>query len=913
MIGRPSILPYASIPPSAKGIKSPNVGINWTAYWATRTPTNLSATASSTTVIGVTWTDAAEAADGLKLYISTDNITFTLKGTIAFGVGTYSATGLTSDTLYYFKLVAYKGTHESDAITDNETTIALPSDLANLNMWIKSRSGAELVDSEGGTNPTIYTPYITKPTGNEYAYFVDNGALDIVNNLGKNPLAAAPNDLGFTFAAWIKGETLNNPITAFYYAGKNAATSVNGRYSFLCQANSKYAAIVQSSGTTVLITSEVLATDKAWHFLLLDINATTLKVRFFIDNVQIGSDTSYTGTFAQLHNNFNFFVGSSKNGTYDIVYTSVTSHSDTYVFGKILTAAQQTTLFTRGTLTGAKAHYDCVLREDNIVLDLSGNAYHMTGVNLVKTTKTVKWLPGGSLHSLNVGYTRYTKFPDKDWYIPNLDAGTELTTGFNIPAGYVKDATYAGSLTYHNGADSSILFSDANWDRSDTAVCAYGARKAWTLALRHYYYGTDYKKVWDIAELNNVNISNYFETASRGLFFCKFTGRLLTDLYGFSTAKTDGGTDYIKCIKYCGDVGFLKFDVITDTHICAIKGTKVLKFDDVHTLSLSTDSGATFPTTLVTTLNEVTYAFIFDNGNIMFCDNTKCYYSDDNLATYQESTVTGIDGNPFVAGTLNNFRAWNADFDEVTHDGVKLHTWGSYITGGTAEYDNINQWETTDSGVTVKSVYKFHVSVPDALCRHIHYIKYDSVSDKFWMGTGDDMLDAVVRNNVMQGTRDGVTGVWTWTIIGQGDKDSVWETVGIGFDALYYYFCGEGSNAANLGVKRSLRTDIANIATNQVMIFAGTEFLVDFRIEGTDYIICFGGSSGDDEIAFSQDGENFFIRRYAELTVNTSWGMYFCRGKLTNGYYLFQCNETGETIDNYTKGSTILIKPSVIS
>lgn len=36
MIGCPSILPYASIPPSAKGIKSPNAGINWPAYWKTQ-------------------------------------------------------------------------------------------------------------------------------------------------------------------------------------------------------------------------------------------------------------------------------------------------------------------------------------------------------------------------------------------------------------------------------------------------------------------------------------------------------------------------------------------------------------------------------------------------------------------------------------------------------------------------------------------------------------------------------------------------------------------------------------------------------------------------------------------------------------------------------------------------------------
>jgi hypothetical protein len=88
---------------------------SWESYFLTRTPSNLVAKVISGTQINLIWDDGLVAASGIRIYISTDNITFNLKGTAEFGTELYSATGLTTGILYYFYIVAYNGTNESDA------------------------------------------------------------------------------------------------------------------------------------------------------------------------------------------------------------------------------------------------------------------------------------------------------------------------------------------------------------------------------------------------------------------------------------------------------------------------------------------------------------------------------------------------------------------------------------------------------------------------------------------------------------------------------------------------------------------------------------------------------------------------------------------------------------------------------
>ena len=92
-------------------------GINWVDYWATRTPSNLVLEVISDTQINTTWTDGTAASDGLKIYLSIDGgANYTYHSTIAYGIETKNITGLTANTTYTIKLVAYKEANESDAL-----------------------------------------------------------------------------------------------------------------------------------------------------------------------------------------------------------------------------------------------------------------------------------------------------------------------------------------------------------------------------------------------------------------------------------------------------------------------------------------------------------------------------------------------------------------------------------------------------------------------------------------------------------------------------------------------------------------------------------------------------------------------------------------------------------------------------
>jgi lysophospholipase L1-like esterase len=99
------------------------IGIAGGQGWTGSAPTGLTATVISETQIDLAWTDPVEEPDGLKVYLSTDGgANYTYNSTIAFGVENKSLTGLTVGTTYTIKLVSYKGSQESTAITDTETT-----------------------------------------------------------------------------------------------------------------------------------------------------------------------------------------------------------------------------------------------------------------------------------------------------------------------------------------------------------------------------------------------------------------------------------------------------------------------------------------------------------------------------------------------------------------------------------------------------------------------------------------------------------------------------------------------------------------------------------------------------------------------------------------------------------------------
>lgn len=84
-------------------------GINWSRWWATRYPSALTLTVDSDTQITLNWTNnGATDYDGVSIERSTDGVTYAEVTTAAAGATSKANTGLTADTLYYYRIRYYK-------------------------------------------------------------------------------------------------------------------------------------------------------------------------------------------------------------------------------------------------------------------------------------------------------------------------------------------------------------------------------------------------------------------------------------------------------------------------------------------------------------------------------------------------------------------------------------------------------------------------------------------------------------------------------------------------------------------------------------------------------------------------------------------------------------------------------------
>src|SRR6185503_8816158 len=69
-------------------------------------PSGLNATPVSTSRINLTWVDNSTNEDGFAIERSSDNINFAPLATVSANIGTYSDTGLTASTTYYYRVRA---------------------------------------------------------------------------------------------------------------------------------------------------------------------------------------------------------------------------------------------------------------------------------------------------------------------------------------------------------------------------------------------------------------------------------------------------------------------------------------------------------------------------------------------------------------------------------------------------------------------------------------------------------------------------------------------------------------------------------------------------------------------------------------------------------------------------------------
>lgn len=638
----------------------------------------------------------------------------------------------------------------------------------NLHVAESTRNGLVLPDSlNPGTNDvTIKLPYLNKPAGNEYYYVADNGALDIGTQ-------------DITLAGWVYTA---DKAAEYNLIGKLIAGGVNGRYGIAQAITTGYLyGMIQSSGGTYYCGGTVDGTT-GWHFVLMEIDQTAKKIRMFVDDVQSGADVDFTGTFNALGAAYEFHIGTGNNSSGTSKSgTAKSSHSDTYLYTKLLTPTEKTTLYGRGSVSGAKAHWPLFNTEGSREYDVSGNGYHLTGVNIT----SAEYLYGdhGSRHGLDVGFTHYQNGYG-NIYIGLKADGTEITaTG--IDPGYKKtfEGSHSGDANNYNLANAKLLIPGDSWDRSDTTIFNEAARRVYT------YYDAANPNEWHPTELNNLLMQSWCNDNYKGLNFVKVSDysyksrKTLKELFSFSTNKS--GSAYSKIVSaYCRDyafAGIYENDYIfwkPENHgansILAVEGEKIIRWENAATdkLSLSVDSGAAYPYSINSPKNGLvpTFAHIFQNGNILVGFEQNIYLSTDNLASLNEITVKALGGSDYVP--TNNSYFYFVNRPNIIVDGVEMFIFGTYDTAAETAHVNIDIFYTIDNGVNIKSCYKAGTTNPPNLgARHIHSINYREADGSFWVCTGDNEGAYTGESNILRGVYDWDLDSWSWEKL-YGDLDA---------------------------------------------------------------------------------------------------------------------------------------------
>jgi hypothetical protein len=104
-------------------------------------PTNLTATATSSSQINLSWRDNSSNEDQFQIQRSTDGISFSQVASVSANVTSYSDTGLSAGTRYYYKIVAHNQAGDAASAVANATTQGTASTHLGVNAPSSSTAG----------------------------------------------------------------------------------------------------------------------------------------------------------------------------------------------------------------------------------------------------------------------------------------------------------------------------------------------------------------------------------------------------------------------------------------------------------------------------------------------------------------------------------------------------------------------------------------------------------------------------------------------------------------------------------------------------------------------------------------------------------------------------------------------------
>ena len=396
----------------------------------------------------------------------------------------------------------------------------------------QSRDGITLIDDYGNNADILLPNFYNPATTTHQIYHTDNGALDI-----------GTDDL--TLCIWMEDTSVADAWRAV--VGKRTdGTAPQGAFGIFTYTNGLLYAQAKTTGTGISIVTPAKARTYGKCFILFEIDQALAVGRLFINGVQIGDDCAFTGTFPAMDVKYEFCIGmdnlfSGANFTNKFLGRL----SDAYLFKRLLTPAEKTTLLNRGTVTGASVHYP--LGTQGFGYDYSGNDRTLT----TSGVPAIEYSTFGSRQGLNMGYDIWLKYSEEPVYVAHTDLGESTIDAL---AGYTKYGSFDGNLTQHNGTRSKILFTNNFFDRSNITIYSDSARSVLATDQYNFYDSTTPKK-WDIEELNNEAFELFFNVDYANRVYMKGnnnpydTNKNWQELIVYNTKKS--GDDHKKVLNYC--------------------------------------------------------------------------------------------------------------------------------------------------------------------------------------------------------------------------------------------------------------------------------------------------------------------------------------------------------------------------
>lgn len=731
----------------------------------------------------------------------------------------------------------------------------------------------------------------------------DNGALDI----------AATGEISIAF--WFKTGT--DITTTQYVLAKNVAASINGRYGIYIAASKITLMAQDSAGSKSIASANVSA--NTWYHVAATYKDSD-KVHLYINKIEIGTGVSVL-TFAALNNVFKFCVGSGNSSNGLGTGPPLTGRlKNVHVFNRIISLAEIEDCYNEVIIGNESAMYRLDdftnMGNDLICFDLTTNKRHLTFFG--NNAPTFALAENNNNNAFLYGYDLYFSGYElnKFIYVPHKPDGTSIDINSTLPAGYYLIRSVPGSVSTYNMAPVLIDFNPAAsaddkldiLDRSNDTIQTVSSRSASNYdATKPHRYAS--------FELNINTLKGYFETDYKWRVFPQISDNsvyqeesyLFKKLLVYTTQKLTAEKETI--LQFTGDKDkFYTLDYYyEDRHISAQRGNKVIFCDGSGLITLSNDSGATTAATIDASadLSIITFAHIFENGNILFCGQRNAYLSSDNLTSYAEIAVTGFDGNAYNPVSDGVFRS--IGYDIIDYSGQELLVWGCYSTEAGTQYDDINVWFSANNGESLRSIYKFGELSTEA-ARHIHGVSFNRTDNTFWIQTGDaGTVD--LECHWIKGTYDGVNFTWLTIQSDNGAETGTFiKSVGFCWFDGYMYWGTDKTGASTLGLWRVLYSaDLTNSDNYESMGVKNVQSL-GFKGENGEMIMTTGGDPRN--LILSCDGKHFYhqlipIGAALHETYNYLINL---RHKNADGYYVVDQTLLGQTYPNFTTGQVLMIK-----